>query len=112
MKRGRSTRAPTQAQRERFAAIQREGCICCRECGVGWMPAEIHHLTIGGRHGQKRRGHDYTIGLCIYHHRGQPLPWQDKLGPSYALQPRAFREEFGQDDELLARQNELIGWAE
>lgn len=109
MKRGRSTGTPTKAQQARFDAIKHIGCIACRECGIGWAPAEIHHLTVGGKHGQKRRGHDFTVGLCCFHHRGEPLPWQDKCGPSYALQPRAFRERFGQDDVLLEKQNALIG---
>lgn len=29
-------------------------------------------------------------------------------GPSYALEPRAFRERFGGDEALLAYQNQLI----
>jgi hypothetical protein len=31
-----------------------------------------------------------------------------RFGPSYARTPRAFREVFGQDDVLLAYQNDLI----
>ena len=34
------------------------------------------------------------------------------LGPSYATEPRRFREEFGSDDELLAFQNQAITYAE
>lgn len=34
------------------------------------------------------------------------------LGPSLKLHSREFRAEFGSDDELLARQNELIEQAE
>ena len=109
MKRGRSTGVPTKAQRARFAAIHDVGCIACRLAGLPHTPCEIHHLTIGGRHGQKRRGHDYTIGLCSYHHRNASPPWPSfDCGPSYAAQPRAFRERFGDDDFLLAYQNGLI----
>lgn len=110
MKRGRSTGNPTMADRYRFDMIQEIGCICCLQIVGGYVPAEIHHLTVGGKHGQKRRGHQYTIGLCSYHHRGYPVPWASSydLGPSYAQQPRAFRCDFGNDDVLLARQNELI----
>lgn len=108
MKQGRSTGKPTKAQEARFHAIQQIGCICCRLQGLGWSPAEVHHLTIGGKHGQKRRGHDFTIGLCSTHHRGTWVPWIDKCRPLYSEQPRAFRERFGQDDALLAFQNELI----
>lgn len=114
MKRGRSTGNPTLAQQWRFRVIQEIGCIACLAIGRK-SPAEIHHLTVGGLHGQKRRGHDFTVGLCCYHHRGvaagsaisarglEPL-----LGHSYALNPKGFRAQFGRDDALLARQNQLI----
>lgn len=111
MKRGRSTGNPTKAQQARFDAIKERGCIACAMRGLNRM-AEIHHLTVGGKHGQKRRGHDYTVGLCPWHHRGENTFYDASpeaiYGPSYALQPRKFREVFGQDDVLLAYQNELI----
>jgi hypothetical protein len=112
MKRGRSTGTPTKAQQERFYRIQEIGCIACLSRNIA-RAAEIHHLTIGGRHGQKRRGHDFTIGLCSWHHRGVNAYGSQKLGastygPSYALEPRLFRSTFGSDDLLLSFQNELI----
>lgn len=111
MRRGRSTGTPTKAQQERFEAIRSVGCVSCLRLGIR-SACEIHHLTIGGRHGQKRRGHDFTIGLCPWHHRGDPSGvWStEALGPSYAREPRRFREEFGCDDFLLGYQNELIGY--
>lgn len=109
MKRGRSTTTPTKEEAARFEAIREYGCLVCRAFFNMLAGAEIHHLTIGGRHGQKRRGHLFSIGLCPYHHRGHQ---QDReplyLGPSYALQPKKFRERFGQDDELLEKQNRLL----
>lgn len=107
MKRGRSTGTPTKAQQARFDAIREVGCIACLARGMNRY-AEVHHLTIGGRHGQKRRGHDFTVGLCPFHHRGENTFGDDDptaiYGPSYALEPRRFREVFGQDDALLAEQ--------
>jgi hypothetical protein len=116
LKRGRSTGKPTAAQAERFELIRENGCVACLIYGLETWP-EIHHLTVGGRHGQKRRGHDYTIGLCSWHHQGNPgFNSRDMCelvyGPSYALQPKLFRETFGQDDFLLAYQNRLIGQSE
>lgn len=113
MRRGRSTGKPTKAQEARFLAIQMLGCIVCRKHKRIFRAAEIHHLTVGGRHGQKRRGHDYTIGLCGWHHRGanafgNPDLGLKTYGPSYALHARQFRETYGSDDQLLAYQNELI----
>lgn len=102
-------------------AIRDRGCIASRMRGLGKVPCEVHHLTGGGRHGQKRRGHRYTVGLSQWHHRGMvPDGWTKErarkvMGPSYALEPRAFREEFGDDDRLLAYQDDLLtrplaGW--
>lgn len=107
MKQGRSTGTPTKSQKARFNAIKEVGCIVCRLMFRGWVPCHIHHLTVGGKHGQKRRGHDFTIGLCPWHHVGVDGNAKND-GPSYALSPRAFRHEYGQDDVLLARQNEAI----
>ena len=117
MKRGRSTGTPTAAQAARFEAIREIGCLACRQANRRWTAAEIHHLTVGGRHGQKRRGHDYTIGLCGWHHRSErpfhvtPGQMRHWYGPSYALEPRQFRETFGQDDALLAEQEQLLAEA-
>ncbi|WP_281915968.1 Ref family recombination enhancement nuclease [Caldimonas thermodepolymerans] len=114
MRRGRSTGAPTAAQRARFLAIREIGCIVARALGLGYVPAEIHHLTVGGKHGAPRRGHDYTIGLNPWSHRGVPFGGMTeaqcyaRFGPSYAREPRRFRQEIGNDDYLLDLQNTLI----
>lgn len=112
MKKGRSTGKPTRAQEERFFLIREIGCIACLSRGIT-RAAEVHHLTIGGKHGQKRRGHDFTVGLCSWHHRGENAFGSASLGeltygPSYAREPRKFRETFGHDDKLLAEQERLI----
>lgn len=115
MKRGRSTVNPTKAQQARMDSIRELGCVIAQMRGLGFVPCEIHHLTSGGHHGQKRRGHDYTVGLNSWSHRGVPLPgWnaahcEKVFGPSYAREPRRFREEVGSDDVLLNYQNKLLG---
>lgn len=105
----------TAAQHLRADAIRDVGCLACRLRFPDKEPvlAELHHLTIGGRHGQKRRGHDYIIGLCTWHHRGESdkpnkARMRKWLGPSYAREPAAFRETFGDDDFLLDAQNQLL----
>jgi hypothetical protein len=114
MKRGRSTNAPTKAQQVVHDAIREAGCLIARICGLGWTPCELHHLTVGGKHGQKRRGQDFVIGLNPYSHRGVPFngmtleQCRELFGPSLAREPRAFREAFGSDDALLAKQDELL----
>lgn len=118
MKRGRSTGKPTIAQQNRMDAITEIGCIVAHSLGINWgdmpIPAEVHHLTVGGKHGARRRGHDFTIGLNPWSHRGEPFGGmsaarcEELFGPSYARQPRKFRQDVGTDDYLLDLQNTLI----
>lgn len=113
MKRGRSTPSPSAAHVRRFEAIKDAGCVVAFLRGHKWTPAEIHHLTIGGKHGQKRLGHEHTVGLNPWSHRGVPFngltadQCRHFFGPSYALEPRAFRELYP-DDVLIAAQRSLL----
>lgn len=107
-----------RAEKMRMVAVKEVGCIVALERGLGFVPCEIHHLTLGGRHGQKRRGHECTVGLNPWSHRGAPFSGYsaeqcvDLFGPSYAREPRRFRQMYP-DEWLLARQNELIGvWSD
>lgn len=99
----------------RFTALRDMGCLVAHIRGIGYVPAEIHHLLTTGRHGNgKRRGDEATIALNPYSHRGIRFDgWtldecRRMFGPSLALEPKAFRETFGTDDDLLARENERI----
>lgn len=83
--------------------FQEIGCVACRKMGY-FSLADVHHLLSGGR----RRGHDFTIPLCPWHHRGIEPPPVD-VGPSLANGSKPFRAAFGSDDELLAEVNRLIG---
>lgn len=92
----------------RFLAIKDIGCIVCLNRGLGVVPCEIHHLLSTGMHGNgKRKGDAWTVGLCQYHHRGVGTPTA-ALGPSYAREPRKFRELYS-DEWLLSYQGRLIG---
>lgn len=114
MRRGRSTGKPTKAQQARHDAIREAGCIVAYSRGLGFVPCELHHLT-GGLHGQKRQGHDHVVGLNTWSHRGEPFGGMtvsqclEMFGPSYAKQPRAFREQVGDDERLVRLQRELLG---
>lgn len=94
----------------RFDGIKDIGCICCRLNGHGWVYADIHHLLSTGLHGNGHRlGDEFTLGLCIYHHRGR----RDEScafaeGPSYFNEAAAFRKHYGSDAELLVIQNEFL----
>jgi hypothetical protein len=97
----------TKTQR-RFDSLRRIGCVACRKEGIRTLGVDIHHLNVGGKAGQKRRGDAFTIPLCPWHHRGVGPCDVDIYGPSLANQSRAFRERYGTDDELLAFTNEWI----
>lgn len=107
----------TQAQARRRDVILALGCVACRLEGRGYVATQIHHLTITGLHGGPRRGHGDTVGLCPWHHQGLRLEgltradMEAELGPSLALQPRAFRERYGRDEELLRAQNAMVATA-
>lgn len=118
----RSLPPPTARQLQRWALLQDMGCLCCLlhgrspESRALAGPVERHHQTVGGKHGAPRLGHDFTIALCSWHHRGKPagapaVGVEKILGPSYAKTPRAFRAEYGNDAWLLKTQNEMIGWS-
>ncbi|MBA0285284.1 hypothetical protein D7Y26_09480 [Stenotrophomonas maltophilia] len=77
MKRGRSTGNPTVAQQQRMDAITEIGCIVCDALGHGFMPCQVHHLLVGGKHGQPRRGHDFTKARMVAEKYGGTLSvWQ------------------------------------
>ncbi len=105
----------------RFEAIKDIGCIAANRAGLDWIYAEIHHLNLGGKHGGKRLGDAFTVGLSPWSHRGVPFGgWtadecRRQLGPSLAIEPDAFRAmwtESGNAEEaqtaMLAFQEELL----
>lgn len=95
----------------RWVQLQSIGCLACRRYGFHNQPSDCHHLLSG----HKRRGDEFTIPLCPWHHRGV---WNDRfqhqkmaealLGPSLAHASKRFREVFGTDEELLFEANRLI----
>jgi len=120
LRQSRSTGKPTKAQVARWDSMRARGCVACHLNGVDHGLArasfgqglEIHHLLSGGR----RRGHDFTVCLCHYHHQGKFLPYPDHgyqehaehFGPSLERQSRRFHEFYGADDLLLEYQNLML----
>lgn len=90
-------------------------CVCCSIEGKDQpYPTEEHHLNSFGQHGKKRRGDDYSIPLCGYHHQGYLPPGMTAdealfhYGPSWKLQPNKFRETYHGDNFLLNMTNNCI----
>lgn len=102
-----------KAREHRFRRLKEMGCLCCWMRGYMNVHPEIHHLNLGGHAGQKRRGDEFTIPLCRWHHQGHVEIGRTStdtaryLGPSLKAS-RQFREAFGTDDTLLAKTNDLI----
>ena len=106
-RRARAIGRPTKAQQARQDAQRLHGCAMCHLRGCAQPnQTEIHHLTTGDLHGQKQRGQDFTVGLCGWHHRGDPRDFEsyggacrierdmrNGYGPSFALHKRAFMDE-------------------
>lgn len=107
-----------RAREHRFRRLKELGCIACWMDGLPGIGADIHHLNLGGKAGQKRRGDRETIPLCPWHHRGVRLDEMTKIkmtiqyGPSLALESRLFRNVYGADDDVLAKVNDLIRQAD
>jgi hypothetical protein len=102
----------TVADVERFDRLYALGCVVSRLIDLNrWEPADIHHLV----EGRKRLGHQATIPLSPWFHRGVPSRFDMRpseataaLGPSLAINKRAFIERFGTERQLLDLTNELI----
>lgn len=97
-RRRRAIGNPTKAEQAYQDAQRAHGCAMCQLIGVSQLQTtEIHHRTIGDMHGQKQLGHDHTVALCGWHHRGELLdryPTKDamraRLGPSLAHHKKDF----------------------
>lgn len=109
-----STRPPTKAQQARLDALKEMGCICCWNFHGFKAQAEIHHLVDRGTR-KHSGGHDATIPLCSWHHRGLTeggAQWKEltlALGPSLALSKRQFIKVFGTERQLLETVNAMLG---
>lgn len=93
----------------RFRKLSDLGCYCCAK--MGWYaPPDIHHILSGGR----RKGHDATIPLCAWHHRGHcEMGWNKarmrlRFGPSLADGSKPFHAHWGTQLEILDEINATI----
>ena len=100
----------TKADQKRFAALHRLGCICCLMLLDTHSDPDIHHLLSGG----KRKGNEYTIPLCPWHHRSVAVgnmtnrAMTRAFGPSLADGSRTFDERWGTQHQLLERVNGML----
>lgn len=118
-----STKKPTKAQQTRLDAIHELPCCACRLEGVSQpSPTEAHHLVDKG-YRVHSGGHDATIPLCGWHHRGDVRGCQvlcnpptmvnaeKAYGPSLALRKKAFIAKYKTERALLEQTDSELGSA-
>jgi hypothetical protein len=99
-----------KADSSRMQLIKESGCIATLLAAGKSQAPDVHHLLSCGR----RKGHQFTIGLSPWHHRGVQLDGFSRqemmgiYGPSYAHSRRGFQAFFGRDDLLLKIQNVIL----
>lgn len=106
----------SRADQDRLDAIHALPCVAC----VIYQPSmsggrvEAHHLVDKGTR-EASGGHQATIPLCAWHHRGQPPMYAMTVkectsifGPSLGQSKRAFVHRFGTERELLCLTDALM----
>ena len=109
-----STKKPTEAQAWRLEQLAGMKCIACfiENCRQP-SRTEVHHLVDFG-YRRLSGGHDATLPLCAWHHRGQcaerysAREMEARYGPSMALSKRAFNERYGTQRYLLETVNGIL----
>lgn len=101
----------TAAEKARYEKLKNMGCIATRLKWGYFQPADIQHLTSGGR----RISNMHTIPLSPWLHRGLiPMDCKtsseatNKYGPSFAKSRKQFEETFGAEEYLLSETNRLL----
>ena len=103
-----------KADTKRLDIIHRMPCMACVQEGCAQPnPTEAHHLVDKG-YRKHSGGHQATLPLCGWHHRGEPA-FGDSCtqmlayyGPSMALHAKAFARNYGNQRELLMRVDSII----
>lgn len=59
----------TKDERNHYDKLAQLGCIVCNLAGLGYSPAEIHHIKSGNAGMGKKSHWSLAIPLCANHHR-------------------------------------------
>jgi Recombination enhancement, RecA-dependent nuclease len=105
----------TKADAKRLEIIHRLPCMACAQNGSDTgMRVEAHHIVDKG-YRKHSGGHQATLPLCQYHHRGEPSPillHKSAMllahGPSLADNKKAFIARYGTERQLLANIDKVI----
>ncbi len=110
----------------RFESLLAIGCLSCRlNIATGifkptGLRTEIHHQNEDGKHGNPRLGDEFTVPLCVWHHQGKGVPFNEpnkritvdemaaKYGPSWPQSGNVFHAAYPRDEQMLSTANSLI----
>lgn len=109
-----STGKPTKAQQARLDRVHALPCLPCEKENIAQpLRTEAHHLVDKGTR-KLSGGHDATIPMCGWHHRGDLIEYMSSremhlvYGPSFARNKREFIACYGTERELLAETDERL----
>ena len=104
----------TKSDKKRLDIIHRLPCMACVQNGSDTgMRVEAHHLVDKG-YRKHSGGHQATLPLCGWHHRGEPLMgWtvanmHEFHGPSLFHHGKQFTVRYGNQREMLANIDKVI----
>lgn len=87
-------RRPTRLEKIYMSVVASLGCIACRLEGYKDSPAEIHHVSTGGK--SQRASHYDVIPLCPAHHR------TGGYGVAIHAGRQAWEEKYGSEQLILS----------
>jgi hypothetical protein len=105
------SKVATLSEKKRMALIKGLGCVACVIKNWPDVQCEVHHVV----EGRVRLGHSQTMGLCLWHHRGELAngdytrqQMNGMIGPSLAHGSRYFAEVYGSQATLVSVQDYII----
>ena len=106
-----SRKSATRAEKRRMDRIKIIGCLPCLLDGMPDRICDVHHVLDDS--GEKRLGHRFTYGGCLWHHKGDERPYgkstmREVFGPSLAEEPSRYAERYGSEQQLVELQDFLI----
>ena len=106
------SKAASLSEKNRMGLIRGLGCVACVLKNYPDAVCEVHHVV----EGRVRLGHSQSMGLCLWHHRGEIDPdsgysrqqMSVMIGPSLAHGSYDFADNFGSQATLVAVQDYII----
>ncbi len=104
------SKAASLTEKKRMELIRGLGCVACVLKNYPDAACEVHHVV----EGRVRHGHRETMGLCLWHHRGEVSEGYTRqqmggmIGPSLAHGSYDFADNFGSQATLVAVQDYIL----